>query len=442
MDERQKLPPHDLDAEEATIGSLLIDGGAMEKIPFLTYTDFYGEANQLIFKACMEVYDRGEGINQITVAQELDRQGKLEVSGGAAFLSHVISIVPTSLDIVNYANIVQRLSVSRQMITAGGGIATLGYMADPDPSSALNKADEMLLSIRRNTVGTPIISPEDRVKLLSDRYDRLFAKEQEVAVKTGIASLDYMLGGGLFQGEVILLAGRTGMGKTAFLETITNNVGKTGKNVLYCSVEMDWESLSDRDMAGLMGVPISAIRLGGYEGELYARMTGEGLEAIGNLSVFYYDDNPITTAKVMNAGMEMKLRRGLSLIVVDYLGIMGDEYGRSPYERVGYISRRVKQIARVLDVPVLVAHQLSRGLESRDDKRPQLHDLRDSGNLEEDADVVLFLYRENYYDEATEEKTTEVLMGKQRQGDSGEHKRVRLMFDSKGKCYRGIQGDR
>lgn len=438
----EKIPPSDIDAEEATLGSLLIDGKAIDDIPFLGGDDFYHERNRIIFDACSELNKRHEGINQVTVAQELDRNGKLEECGGVAHLSHLISITPTSLDLVHYANIVQRLSVSRRLIEAGRRIEGLGYRADPDPGVALNEADGLLLDIRKNTVGTPIISPDERVRMLYERYENLYAKDKDVAVRTGISSLDYMLGGGLFNGEVLLVAARTSMGKTAFAQTIANNIGKTGKNVLYCTAEMSWESLSDRDMAGILKVAMSTIRLGGYEDELYVKMLGEGLEALRERELYLYDDSPLTTTKIMNAGMEMKLRRGLSLIVIDYLGILEDEYGRSPYERVSYLSRKTKQIARVLDVPVLALHQLSRALENRpsDERRPRLSDLRDSGALEEDADAVVFLYRENYYNEETDDDRTEVIMEKQRQGDDGgRHQRVYLMFDKDSKCYRGIK---
>lgn len=431
------LPPHDIDAEEATLGSLLIDGVAVDNVPFLNVNDFYDERNSIIYHACMELKNRHEAIDLITVSSELNRQGKLDEIGGSAFLSYLVSVVPTSIDLVHYANIVQRNSIFRKLINAGQQITKKGYSLGIDPTQALNEADELLLEIRKNTVGTPIISPEQRLELLEQRYTDLYKKEQTIAIKTGISSLDMVLGGGLFKGEFILLAARPGMGKTAFAQTIANNVGRTGRNVLYCSVEMTWQSLSDRDIAGIVNKPIGAIRQGAYTEELYDKIIVDGLSKLSELSVYYYDDQPMTTAKVLNAGMEMILRHGLSFIVVDYLGILGDEYGRSPYERVGYISRKIKQVSRILDIPVLALHQLSRGLEQQNDKRPQLHDLRDSGNLEEDADVVLFLYRDNYYYDNVD-GMTELILGKQRQGDSGGKNKVPLYFNETTKRYTGI----
>jgi replicative DNA helicase len=203
---------------------------------------------------------------------------------------------------------------------------------------------------------------------------------------------------------------------------------------------MSSDNLSDRDVAGILNIPINELRLGGYSDELYDKIIVKGLREISERKVYHLDttESPLTTTKILNGGMEIKLRFGLSLIVVDYLGILADEYGRNQYERVGYISRTIKQIARVLDVPIMALHQLSRNLEYQQDKRPQLKDLRDSGNLEEDADNVLFLYRDSYYEENPESKTTEVILAKQRQGDSGNRRKIELVFDENKKIYREV----
>jgi len=438
----ERLPPYDIAAEECTIGSLLLDGDAFDNVSFIDDSDFYDERNQWIYRAMIDIDERNDKINQITVAQELERQGKLELCGGAPYMSYLVGNVPTSIDLVHYARIVQRLSASRNLIVIGQKVEELGYKADPDTSGSINKADELILGLRRKTGGTSIVTPEDRAHMLGDRYEQLFQKENGVALKTGISSLDYLMGGGFFNGDLILLAARPGMGKSTLAQTIANNIGRRGKNVLYGSVEMGVDSLSDRDIAGLTGVPLSKIRTGGYDNDLYARICGEGLSSIENTQVFYLEDkrNPLTTARIMNAGLEMQMRYGLSLIVIDYLGILADEYGRGNYERTGYISRRTKQIARMLDVPILALHQLSREVEKRDDKRPILPDLRDAGNLEEDADGVLFMYCEGYYNESVQDNITEILQAKMRQSDNeGRNRMVKLYFDRQGNRYRGLK---
>ncbi len=431
--------PNDLEAEESTIASILIDGNAIDNVVFLKPDDFYDDRLRQIYVACLSVRERREKVDRVTVKEQLERNDKLTFCGGNEYLGEIISYVPSSMDLIYYANIVRRKAVSRKLIAAGTEIEKLGYKDNPEPSESLAKADEMLLEIRKHTVGTPIITPKMREERLTVRYTKLFQQERGVSVKTGINALDFMLGGGMFNGEMTIVAARAGLGKTTFAQNIANNVAKT-ENVLYCTVEMSSDNLSDRDVAGILNIPINELRLGGYSDELYDKIIVKGLREISERKVYHLDttESPLTTTKILNGGMEIKLRFGLSLIVVDYLGILADEYGRNQYERVGYISRTIKQIARVLDVPIMALHQLSRNLEYQQDKRPQLKDLRDSGNLEEDADNVLFLYRDSYYEENPESKTTEVILAKQRQGDSGNRRKIELVFDENKKIYREV----
>lgn len=444
----EKIPPHDIDAEEATIGSLLI-GGDLGELS-LEPNDFYHEHLIYAYKACMSLNKRGTSINQITLAQELQKDGKLELVGGAAYLSHLISICPTHLDLPYYADIVQRLSISRRLIFSGQKIEDIGYKAEPDISKSMNQADELLLEVRKHGIPSPIISPRDRADLLMERYGKLYQEEQGVAIKTGLIDLNYHLGGGLYNGDFIIVGARPSVGKTSLLQFIANHVAKE-RAVLFCSAEMGVESLSDRDVAGLTGMSIGDIRRGGYTEEKYADIV-RSLGEISERNVNFYHDTPLTTDKILQQGMAMKLRYGLGLVVVDYLGMLDDEYGRSSYDRVSYISRKLKQVANKLDVPLLVAHQLSRALEQRSDKRPQLFDLRESGRLEEDADIVLFLYRENYYytqedwereyDKGNDNYSTfpenivEVLIAKQRQGQS--NLTVKVLFDKEHQVYRDL----
>jgi len=424
------FPPHNQDAEENVISSLLIDGELIHGLS-LEAGDFYYEETRLCYGACQALADRGVSLNQITVAQELNEQGKLKDAGGAAYLSHLVATCATSLHCQYYADIVKRLTTYRGLITTGDRIAQLGYSQGSDVNEALNKADEFLLSLRKNGVASPIISPNERARIMADRYDHLFSAEAGVALPTGLRDLDAQIGGGLYAGEMAILAARPSMGKTTLLMNVANNIAAM-HTVLVCSAEMLIEGITDRDVASVLGLTTNEVRRGGYDDDTYCQITGKGLQAVIDRRLYFYHEFPLTAVKILQAGINMQLRHGLDLITVDYLGLLDDDYGDSQYERIGYISRKLKQIAMKLNVPVLVAHQLNRALEGRSDKRPQLHDLRDSGRIEEDADLVLLLYRDSYYtDDASD--VSEILIGKQRQGEG--HKIVRVYYDRQHQRY-------
>ena len=447
-----KIPPHDIDAEDAVLGSLLI-GGEIETIN-LVPDDFYHEINSIIHQSCLSLNKMGTSINQITLAQELSRQGKLEVIGGVAYLSHLVAICATSLDLVHYAEIVHRLSISRRLIIGGETIRGIGYRAEPDISKALNDADDVILGVRKHGVPSPVITPKDRADILLNRYGRLYETEGGVAINTGLRDLDYSLGGGFYNGDLVILGARPSMGKTSILQFLSNHVAKTNK-VLFCSAEMSVEGISDRDVAGSVGTSINSIRRGGYSEEMYGDILGS-LGEISELQVYYYQDTPLTVEKILQQGIAMQLKYGLGMVVIDYLGMLDDDYGRNAYDRISYISRKLKQAARKLDVPFVVAHQLNRALEQRQDKRPQLFDLRESGRLEEDADEVIFLYREDYYYTREEwdreyasgnddyeyypEGIVEVIIAKQRQGQA--NLTIKTLFDLEHQVYRDLVKER
>ncbi len=388
----------------------------------------------MCYSGCKALAERGVGIDQITLAQELNERGKLEAIGGAAYLSHLISVCVTSLDCQYYTDIVKRLSTYRCMIVAAGQIATLGYSQGSDVTEALNRADDIILSLRKNGVASPIITPKQRADMMSKRYDSLYTAEAGVALPTGLKDLDAQIGGGLYAGEMVIVGARPGMGKTTLVMNIANNAA-VSQRVLVCSAEMTVEGITDRDVASVLGVPINEIRRGGYDEETYCRITGEGLKTLIDRHLYFYYEEPLTTTKILQAGVNMQLRHGLDLIVVDFLGLLDDDFGNSQYERIGYISRKLKQIAMKLDVPILVAHQLNRALETRPDKRPELYDLRDSGRIEEDADLVLLLYRESHYQNDADD-ISEILIAKQRQGEG--HLIVRVYFDKVRQQYRDL----
>uniref|UniRef100_A0A6H2A1E2 DNA 5'-3' helicase n=1 Tax=viral metagenome TaxID=1070528 RepID=A0A6H2A1E2_9ZZZZ len=413
--------PKSIETEEATLGCILLGG----VLPELEPSDFYTERGQLIYAACQSV----NVINQITVAQELHRQKQLELAGGAAYLSHLISITPTPLDLPEYAAILRRYSQQRKLITVAEQISALGRKGGED---ILSEADKLLLELRKESHVANIITPEDRAELLNTRYTELYTTAGGIALSTGLKDLDYSLGGGFFAGDLVVLGARPSVGKTTLLQNIANNLSYSHK-ILFMSAEMNVEGLTDRDVAGITQVRIDEIRRGGYKEETYLKILGEGLTEIQKRQIYYYDETPITTAKIDLAATQMKLRQGLDLVIVDYLGLLDDTKGENQNVRIGIITRNLKHIARKLDVPIVVACQLSRHLEMKENKIPNLQDLRDSGNIEQDADVVLFLYRDDYYNAG--KSTTKIKIAKQRQGEVGT---IEVMFDQKKQKYQDL----
>lgn len=428
----KQLPPFDEEAETATIGSLLMDGDKFDEIS-LEPDDFCQENHRIIFQAMVNLRKRVVHIDEITVAQELKIMGKHDEISKSMIL--YISATPSSLDLYWYADIVKRLSTYRKLISASGKISELGYEASGDLEITLDRADELLLNVRKGSGALSIMTPQDVSESALGRYTDLNNQEGGVNIGTGLKDLDDALGGGFYGGDMIVLAGRPSMGKTELTLTLAKTASKIN-NVLYCSAEMSVDSIVDRIVAGQTGIPLSVIRRGNYEEKDFNEIVGAPLQYLADSNIYFYRDMPMTTAKIMQASLTMKLRFGLSLVIIDYLGILDDEYGNNGYERLGYISRKVKQIARVLDIPIVAVHQLNREVEHSVDKRPQLKDLRDSGKLEEDADVVLLLYRDSYYMENPEKEETEIIIAKHRQGTANQV--VGVYYDHTKHEYRNL----
>ena len=433
----ERLPPHDIDAEEAVIGSLLIDGSAIYQIATLLQpASFYSERNSQIYGACLSLYQRNEAINQITLAQELDRQGKLETCGGAAYLSHLISIVPTSLDIEHYGQIVYRLSVMRHLINAGNQIAAIGYAADPNVDTSLSRAEDILFRLRQGGGDQDLIP----IRQVLDKYFEAVTPgpaaeagraEPVPYVLSGFTGLDEFLGG--FQhSDLIIVAGRPSMGKTSLALNIARNASvEHGACVALFSMEMARESVVLRLLSSESGVNLRQVRLGLHTETEERRI----MDATGILSEapIYIDDSPqLRVIEMRSKARRLHYERGISLIIVDYLQLMqADGRGENRVQEISYISRALKGIARELNVPVIAVSQLSRAVEWRASHRPQLSDLRESGSIEQDADVVMFIYRDELYyasqkewEDAHQGETypppAEIIIAKHRNGPTGQ----------------------
>ena len=438
-----RLPPNDNDAEEAVIGSLLINGTSIFQIAdFLQPADFYFEQNQWLFEAAVTLYKRDEAINQVTLAQELSRTGKLEQVGGAAKLSYLISVCPTSLDIEHYARIVYRLSIMRQMITAGNRISTIGYESGPDVEESMAKAESVLFKLRRGGGSNDLT----HIREVLDKYFEVETKSDDKPerlpyVPCGFAGLDEFLGG-LQRSDLIIIAGRPSMGKTSLALNMARNAAVQSRAcVALFSLEMGRDSLVTRLVSSESGINSRRIRFGEHHNEEEERKIMEATGVLSEVPI-YIDDTPMIRVAEMRAkALRLNYERPIDLVIIDYLQLKQGEAtrggGENRVQEISLISRSLKALARELDAPVIAVSQLSRAVEMRTSHEPQLSDLRESGSIEQDADVVMFIYRDEYYYKNEEEWVTahpdrefpreeaDVIIAKHRNGPTG---RVKLRF--------------
>ena len=449
--------PYNTEAEEAVIGSLLIDGEAINQIGFLEVAHFFSDRTATIYEACKTLREQCESIDQITVAQELDRQGKLKACGGVAYLSQLISVTPTSMDIEHYAKIVRDLAVFRELINIGDKVSELGYAAS-DVAQTLTDADNLITDLRRRHGRVSIITPPYRAQLLLDRYDKLAHKIDEVSLPTGFFDVDKLLGGGFFPGELVILAGDTGLGKSTLAQCMAAYQTYYG-NILFCSGEMTMEGLSDREVAILTKRDVIEIRAGKYDEELFNDIIGRVLPIIGERALYIYNQMPLTMSGIEQAMMEMTVRHGgLKGVVIDYLGKVEIDGRDSRYVEIGNITSKFANLAKEYQVPVLLLVQLNRETMKQPEKRPQLYSLYESGRIEHDADVVLFLYRVDKYISPEEwpqkksrddgmiygdtypENVAELIIAKQRQG-GGKNRMVKILWHREQRQYVNMATD-
>ena len=429
-----RLLPHDPDAEESVIGSLLIDGEALSRVSsFLKAQDFYVAKCRWCYEACLSLFERGEAINQVTVAHELSLAQRLEDTGGNAYLGHLVRSVPTSVAIEHYAHIVQRTSIMRQLINAAGDIAAIGYDGDSDVESALSKAEEKLFRVRTGRGTRDFIHIRDVLDTYMEETATLDLADVDhlAPVPTGFKQLNDLLGGGLQRSDMFILAARPSLGKSSLAFNIARHAAELGAHVGVFSLEMSAEQIGIRLISTEANVDSYRLRIGLTNDREDSRV----LEAIGALSGLhiYIDETPIQgIVEMRSKARRLQAERGVDLIIVDYLQLVM-EPGRRIENRVqemGEISRSLKGLARDLDVPVLACSQLSRAPEQRPSHRPILSDLRESGSIEQDADVVAFIYREDMYTTPEEwekrhpaddypENIAEIIVAKHRNGPTG-----------------------
>lgn len=397
----EKLPPNDIEAEEAVIGALLIDHQAIYEVStFLKAQDFYREKNRWAYEACLALYDRSEAINQITVAHELSQKNRLEALGGSAYLSELVAGVPTSVDVKFYAQIVHRLGLMRRLISVGAQISASGYEASSDVDAVLDRAEDLLFGLRHGESHRDFVHIQDVLKqYLQGITPAAPGGDGHIgAVLTGFVELDEILGGGLQRSDMIVLAARPSLGKTSLALNIARNAAVRQKaHVAIFSLEMSRGQLVHRLLSSESGVDSKKVRLA-----LYSQIEEEQImDAVGALSEapIYIDDSPmLRVVEMRSKARRLHSDRGIDLIIVDYLQLMRSSEPRAnPVQQVTEISQALKALARELEVPVVAVSQLSRAVEQRTPHIPLLSDLRESGSIEQDADVVVFIYREDVY---------------------------------------------
>ena len=430
----ERLLPHNIEAEEALIGSLILDGECIARIaPLLHPDDFYRERNQLCYDAAMALSQRNQAIDQTTLAAELARTEKLELTGGMAYLSHLVSITPTSVHAEGYAEIVSRTATMRKLIAAASKIAELGYSDTDDLEITLRQAEDTVYAVRNTTQQRDFQSFRD----IFDRYLQEQASAADLLtvasapLMTGFSALDELLGG-IQRSDLIILAARPSVGKSTLALNIAIHNAKADQTCAIFSLEMTADQLAMRALASETGIDSHRIRLGLYSSAQEDLI----VNAIGELSdlPIYIDDTPYQgMVEIRGKARQLDLDKGVDLIMVDYLQLVQGRHRGGPANRVQEIteiSRGLKVLAGEMDASVIACSQMSRMVENRPSHRPQLSDLRDSGSIEQDADVVAFIHREDLYTTEDEWGQThpgqeyprniaEIIVAKNRKGPTG-----------------------
>lgn len=420
---RAKVPPQNVDAEASLLGSILLDSDAMVRVAdIINEQDFYEERHQHIFKAIRSLYEKREPIDVLTLSNWLQSHELLDAIGGSSYLADLTNMVPTAAHAQHYAEIVSQKAIRRRLIKASEEIIKYGYQEDGAVQEALEKAEQALFNVSQAHVKQDLVSIEN---ILSESFDRLDELHKDKAslrgVPTGFRDMDNMLAG-LQKSDLIILAARPSMGKSTLAMNIAHNVAtKSNQAVLVFSLEMSKEQLVDRLLAAEAGIDAWNLRTGNLSDQDFEKLG----HAMGSLSEapIYIDDTPgITVNEMRTKARREQHQRPLGLIIVDYLQLMSGTTtgGDNRVQEISEISRGLKAIARELNVPLIALSQLSRSVESRSPQIPQLADLRESGSIEQDADLVMFIYREDYYNPETERQhITDVLIKKHRNGPTG-----------------------
>ncbi len=428
----EKLLPQNIEAERGVLGSIVIDPEAIVQVAdFLTAEDFYRDAHRTIYAVIVQLYEQREAADFITICDELERRNKLEDVGGASYITSLINQVPTSGNVEYYGRIVERTAILRRLIHAAGEIAAIAY-DEVDADLALEKAEQLIFSIGQRHAHSDFSLLRDLLDEFRIKLDQLHERRGAiVGVPTGFTDLD-RLTGGLQKSDLIILAARPAMGKTSMALSLAHNSAiKYQRSVAVFSLEMSKEQLVQRLLSMDAGVDQQRLRTGWIEDDDWDRISFS-MGTLSEANIWIDDTAGISTVEMRSKARRLKAEHGIDMIIVDYLQLMqssvGGKRNENRVQEISEISRNLKGLARELDMPVLALAQLSRAVESRQSKVPQLSDLRESGSIEQDADIVMFIYREDVYNPESERKNiADIIVAKHRNGPVGE---VSLYFQA------------
>lgn len=420
------VPPHSVEAEQSVLGSLLYDNEALDRIGMLRAEHFYRYDHRIIFDHIQRLIVAGRNADIITTLEALGNSGKADMVGGLAYLNTLVQNTPGSAGIARWAEIVVDRAALRGIAAAADKIAEMAYHANGKPTSEIvSEAQALLEPLSEARSFEPKLPGPILTEIVTEIDERFHGAELDV-VPTGFRDIDAKLGGGMRGSELIVVAGRPSMGKTAMSMAIGGNVAQSGGVVAVFSLEMSGKSLHQRNLARVGGIPLAHILdAKKFRDEDWPCLT-KAVAVMAEMPMYVDDTSGLSLAEIVSRSRSIKRKHGLKLIIVDYLGLMTGGTEERQDLRIGSYSAGLKGLAKQLDVPVIALAQLNRGVEQRPNKRPTMGDLRDSGAIEQDADIILMLYRDEVYNPDSPDKgTAEIIVGKQRNGETGS---VRLAF--------------
>jgi replicative DNA helicase len=418
-----RIPPHNNEAEQSVIGAIFLEPQALlTASEVLMPEDFYRMAHQKIFTTMLNLSDRGQAIDVVTVTEELSAKKELEDVGGISYLTEIANSVPTAANIVHYANIVEEKALLRRLIRVATTIVEDGYTREDEVEALLSEAEKNMMEVSNRKNAGDFKHIKDVLVQTYDNIELLHTQQGDVTgIPTGFTDLDKITAG--FQrNDLIIVAARPSVGKTAFALNIAQNVAtKTTENVAIFSLEMGADQLVMRMLCAEGNIDAQVMRTGALQAEDWRKLT-MAMGSLSNAGIFIDDSSGIKVNEIRSKCRRLQQEHGLGMVIIDYMQLISGsgKAGENRQQEVSEISRSLKGLARELEIPVIALSQLSRGVEQRQDKRPMMSDLRESGSIEQDADIVSFLYREDYYDKETEnENMIEIIIAKQRNGPTG-----------------------
>jgi replicative DNA helicase len=418
-----RLPPQNVEAEQAVLGAIFLEPSSLTLASeILIPEDFYRAAHQKIFNVMLKLNDEGKAVDLVTVTEELAAAKLIEDTGGVTYLNDLAGSVPTAANIEYYARIVEEKSLLRRLIRTATEIASDGYSREDEVEALLSEAEKNILAVAQRKNAGAFHNIKDVLVRTYDNIEEMHNRVGDITgISTGFAELDRMTAG--FQrNDLIIVGARPSVGKTAFALNIAANVAtKTGENVAIFSLEMGAEQLVMRMLCSEGNIDAQRLRTGSLTDEDWGKLT-MAMGSLSNSGIFIDDTPGVRISDIRSKCRRLKQEHGLGMILIDYLQLIlgSGRSGENRQQEVSEISRSLKQLARELQVPVIALSQLSRGVEQRQDKRPMMSDIRESGSIEQDADIVAFLYRDDYYDKESENKNIiEIIIAKQRNGPTG-----------------------